>query len=447
MKKVVIIIISIVLAILAISIGAIYFIDSNLKLKSIKVVNYDSEKEMVTISVEKEKGILFSKKFKCSAIDGENIVSVDGSKNKCEISIPIEKNYKIVLSNKNKKSKEYVLTDYVDNRIDFKFQSEVIYLALEEEANINYIDRYIVNESNPSYTFISGDEKIVKIVDNKLVGVSAGTTTVKESTSEEELEVIVTDLIIKPTTTDRAEIIPCNKYNDEENALLDKILESKVNEAGYKTRAGAVAAARFLTLQFPYRIPYFYENGRLADGGINYVDGEGRYYHKGLYLSQIKKNDIVATFSGPSIWGCPLCNWEDDPYFGYVEGRMKPNGLDCSGFVSWALVNGGFDPGDIGAGETPDAYQMTDLGEFVKLDSEILESGRIKVGDLFNYWGHISIIIGYDGEYYYVAESLPDFDGADVRIYNHEEALDMFRYVVLMDAFYKEDGNYSEMWN
>ena len=29
-----------------------------------------------------------------------------------------------------------------------------------------------------------------------------------------------------------------------------------------------------------------------------------------------------------------------------------PNGLDCSGFIAWVLKNAGFDPGDIGAGDT-----------------------------------------------------------------------------------------------
>lgn len=90
---------------------------------------------------------------------------------------------------------------------------------------------------------------------------------------------------------------------------------------------------------------------------------------------------------------------------------------------------------------------MTDLGEFVKLTEEVLDSNIIKAGDLFNYWGHISIIVGIKDGVYYVAESLPNFDGVDLRIYNKEEALDMFRYVVLMDSYYKDDGNYTEYWD
>lgn len=446
MKKI-IIILSVLLVVLIVLFISIYFADYNLKLISIEKIDYDSENETVLIEIKKKKGLLFSHDFECIADNGENTIVEYGDKNKCKISIPIQNNYKIALSNKHQKTKEYLITDYISNKLDFKFNNDVVYVAVGEELNIEYTDKYIVKE-NSSYEFLSSNEDVVKVVNGKIIGISVGKSTISEKNSDDELIVIVTDLIIKPTLFEkRKEIIPCNRYNAEENKILDDILKSKVEAAGYGTRAGAVAAARFLTLQFPYRIPYFYENGRISDTGVNYVDGEGRYYHKGLYLSNVKMDDIIASFSGPAIWGCPLCNWEEEPYFGYYEGIRLPNGLDCSGFVSWALLNGGFDPGDIGAGETEDAYQLTDLGEFVRLDMNVLESGIIKVGDLFNYWGHISIIVGYDGEKYYVAESLPNYGGVDIRIYNKEEILYMFRYVVLMDDFYKEDGNYTEYWD
>ena len=72
-------------------------------------------------------------------------------------------------------------------------------------------------------------------------------------------------------------------YTKEQNDLLDEILKDRINDAGYKTRAGAVEAARFLSLEFPYRIRYFSENGR---GNTNKVEGEGRYYQVGLYLDE-----------------------------------------------------------------------------------------------------------------------------------------------------------------
>ena len=41
-------------------------------------------------------------------------------------------------------------------------------------------------------------------------------------------------------------------------------------------------------MNFKFRIPYFYENGRLHSSGANYVDGEGRYYKVGMYLHEKK---------------------------------------------------------------------------------------------------------------------------------------------------------------
>ena len=117
-----------------------------------------------------------------------------------------------------------------------------------------------------------------------------------------------------------------------------------------------------------------------------------------------KYKDIIASWKGPSIWGCGLTNLEIEPRWGYIVGKKMPNGLDCSGFVTWSLKNAGFEPGDVGAGESPDNdNQCTDLGEFKYLSENI---NNIKVGDLLNWWGHIAMLIGIDGDTYYVAESL-----------------------------------------
>lgn len=445
MKKryIVIIILSILVFI---SFIFICLIDRKVEIKSIKLLNYNSDKKEITIEIEKEKNILpFN--YKCKIKTDNNVLNIKENNNIFVATLSIPGDYKIVIKNFLFKSREYNLSDYIDNRLEFSFLDDNIYLSIDEKKEIKYIGSNIINTND--YEFYVDDESIAGIDDeNNIIGVSNGSTLLHERKSDKTVSVVVTSLVTKPMiSNERKKLVPCNIYSNDENKLMDEILKSDVDSAGYKTRAGVVAAARFLTLKFKYRVPYFYENGRMSEGGINKVDGEGRYYHTGLYLSESKKDDIKVSFSGPSIWGCPLTNWEDDPYFGYKEGYSKPNGLDCSGFVSWALVNGGFDPGDIGAGETPDAYQMTDLGKFIKLDKALLDSNVIKAGDFFNYWGHISIIVGIKDGKYYVAESLPNYDGVDLRIYNKEEALDMFRYVVLMDSFYKEDGNYTEYWD
>ncbi len=124
-----------------------------------------------------------------------------------------------------------------------------------------------------------------------------------------------------------------------------------------------------------------------------------------------------------------------------------PNGLDCSGFIAWVLKNAGFDPGDIGAGDTEYPYQMTKLGDFVSLNQDLIKSGKIKTGDLINYWGHIGIIIGIDENNIYVAESLPTLGGVVAKKYSKSNITKTFSYVVLMDDYYKKNGNLTDMWN
>ncbi len=56
------------------------------------------------------------------------------------------------------------------------------------------------------------------------------------------------------------------------------------------------------------------------------------------------------------------------------------------------------------------------------------------------------MLIGIDGDTYYVAESLSYIGGVRAMIYSKNELLKTFEYVVLMDKFYKNDGNYQKFW-
>lgn len=191
-------------------------------------------------------------------------------------------------------------------------------------------------------------------------------------------------------------------------------------------------------MEFPYRINYFYENGRQT---TNNVDGEGRYYHEGLYLSETKYKSITGTKTGPKMWGCPLYS---NPVKKYAD-----NGLDCSGFVSWALLNAGFDVKDVGAGFSVNS-DLTDFGELKTLSKDLANSDIIKPGDLLHSnaaGGHIAIIVGIDSEYYYVAQALwYDEVGVIISKYKKNNLSSSFTEVVLMDEYYANDGNLTYMW-
>ena len=424
----------------------IFTFNSYPKIKSIKLLNYNENADVITIEVTKRESIIYDYDFYCAATSDTADYIEKGNKNKCELELPIKKNYKVHLENKYGKTESLTLMDHIVNMLEFSFDREIIYLAVDQETNISYKDKYIL-PIDMVYDFYSLDENVATVFDNKIVGKNPGTTYIKVKGSEAALKVIVTDLISKPTLpTTKKEIVPCKKYTEEEATLLDELLEYYIDESGYGTRAGAVAAGRFLTLQFKYRVPYFYENGRVNNSGVHLADGEGRYYKKGLYLSESKYDSILYTYADKQMWGCPLKNGNSNPKYGYIPGKLMPNGLDCSGFVSWALVNGGFDPGDVGAGQNEGIYQLTDTGEFTPLTRDLALSGKIKTGDLFNFWGHIALIIGQDEDNYYVAESLPHLGGVIAKTYPKKTVANTFEFVVFMDVFYKKDGNLKDYW-
>ena len=307
------------------------------------------------------------------------------------------------------------------------------------------------NEYSEQLVWESEDASIASVSEGRITGNIYGKTKVKVHIGEDkfaQVDVVVTNLIKQPNPFVKKEYVTCNQFTNGQAAMIDSILESRVNDAGYGTRAGVVEAARFLTLEFAYEVPYFYENGRLENyEPYAYVDGEGRYYHKGLYLSPRKIKDLKASFVGPAMWGCELQNYTD--WGGvYHTGQYYPNGLDCSGFVTWALLNGGFDVGDIGAGTDPNHKDVTDLGTKVWITDELMASGRVKVGDLIGLDGHAAILAGWDDQNYYIAESLNTTAGVVMTVVPRSKLVhnSIYKYIILMDDLYKSDGNLTNIW-
>ncbi len=407
-------------------------------LNSFDVISYDSSKNIVELSIEPT-----STQEDCKFINesGEEISGkiVD---NKCQLNIDVEFGEVIFTNKYDINSRAIEITDYVVDVIE----KDIYYLPLNKEIELS---TNVIAVGNPELKWITLSEN-VQIIGNKLKTLKVGRTIVRAMSDNRvvhEMEVVVTDTIVQMPKqfNKKKKYLPCKEFSLEESKLLDEILEYRINEVGYGTRAAAVEAARFLTLEFPYRITYFYETGRLNTPGRAKVDGEGRYYHKGLYLHTDKYDDLAYVGNGPAIWGCGLRCYEDAPPY-FKPGNKYPNGLSCSGFVTWVLYNAGFDVGDIGAGETPYPHQLTDVGKYTSLTPSLIKSGKIKVGDLFNVWGHISILVGEDSKNYYIAESLDLYGGVVINTYSKKNVRDTFPYVVLMDEVYKENGNLTDLW-
>ena len=311
----------------------------------------------------------------------------------------------------------------IKKRLDFKFSDDI----------------------SRDITLSSSDDSVVRVEGNTFYGVSVGNATIiaKSEDVEKSYNVNVTDLITAPVLKKNKAYLPCKRYTNEENVLLDKILESRVKEMGEGTRGGVLAAARFITLEFPYTIGYFNENGRLNGHGYRpYIDAEGRYYHKGLYLSEEKYKDIIkSTKTGPKMWGCKL-------YDNFVD-RYKANGFTCSGFVTWAMYNGGFATGDVGAGDYKQFDDdLSDLGSHQKITYKYMKNGNYKVGDFIARNGHAALIVGIDDKTIYTAESLPP----KLKIYTYDRYSGIVNdqnltYVIEMSDIYPNgDGITTDMW-
>jgi len=344
---------------------------------------------------------------------------------------------------------DYVMEPNIDQIIDFTTNIDNAYLAIGGSIEITMTAEKLGNPSE-EIKLTTNETDIVAVNENKITGLKSGQATVFVTVGDitKKITITVTDLITVPTLISNKPKLPCQMYNEEQNKLLDQILLDRIEKSGYQTRAGVVSALRFLTLEFPYRISYFFENGRLNNNtGGHYVDGEGRYYHKGLYLNSYKFNELVKTRFGPSIWGCPLTNWQEEA--GFVPGVRYPNGLDCSGFITWAMLNGGYDVGDTGAGDNPWSDEdLSDLGERVPITWDVLTNGSLKAGDIIATDGHIAMIGGIKDNIVYVAESTTYYYGAVMQPYTLEELLqtDKLTYVIYMDHYYKQNGNYTAYW-
>lgn len=339
------------------------------------------------------------------------------------------------------------ITEIDDGVKSIKFKVDTFYLAIGESEKLNYD----IESSKDDYklTWSSENEDIVAISDGKIIGVNLGTSVVtlkSESGKKAEVSVTVTDLIRKPELDDKKKFLPCHAYTEEEAHIIDEALRTRVLNKGEGTRAALIETIRFMTLSFKYKVSYFYENGRMHESGLRKADGEGRYYHKGLYLSEDKFKDIKALHKGPAIWGCPLTNLQD--HNRYKPGAKMPNGLDCSGFVTWSLYNSGLDVGDIGAGINDRHKDMSDVGEMHSLTYEYANSSDYKVGDVIARWGHTALIAGKDSEYLYIAESLLKGVRIEKVSYKNPNSslYKYYAYINKMDKEYSKNDDYTDMW-
>ena len=435
-----------IIILLLITIGLILNLQEYNKAPTIESVKFankfnDDKTRNVTLNIKTHN----NNNVYCQFIDDEKSSSYIFAKNdKCSYDVK-KFTYKINIKYNGNRVVTYNQAFDIDGIANIKIENKHKYIAVNDAYNILAKLDYIGNVDT-KIKYISSNPDVISIDENgNIKALKSGSSKISVYSSNkmsDEVDMISTELIRPAVLDNNKSKLPCNFYNENDVKILDDILKSRIEEAIPGTRAATAVVSRFLTLEFPFKIPYFYENGRLTG---NTVEGEGRYYKKGLYIGINKQNEIKNVMAGPSSWGCPLMNYEDDGY--RAPNTLYPNGLDCSGYVSWILYNAGLDLGDIGAGRTSE-YDYTDVGELNYNSYDLLHSGKVKVGDLIGWDGHIAVIGAMSDTKIYVTESL--LPGVIMDEYDYSSPYSNFYsrydYIIDMSNNYKGDGNLKSMW-
>ena len=142
---------------------------------------------------------------------------------------------------------------------------------------------------------------------------------------------------------------------------FNSLIYNNVKEAGYGTRAGVVASAVTLIAElgnkYNVRVPYFWGGGHNAG-------------HIDLYAN--------------GTWGSSKCRTRAN---GLVYDHC---GLDCSGFVPWAIFNGGYNLKEARLAHT---FKDMEGAEKVQLNGS---TAVLQPGDLMESSSHVVLVVAVD---------------------------------------------------
>ncbi|MBQ9817969.1 MAG: hypothetical protein IJM59_10985 [Proteobacteria bacterium] len=212
-------------------------------------------------------------------------------------------------------------------------------------------------------TLTPGDSSAVvksKSVGARMIEVTASTTDGTNLSAKATIELKPYTYYKDPIQYPKEEL-ECGQYGTETTKVFNHDLYTeyvypvmlKKGSEAYGTRASVVAAARFLTLQFPYFVKY-YDTSHMSNCPTisHYVWTSGTKASNaqdvrifGLNLTKNAYNDYRSNQvikSDITPWSCYFP--KDDTKCNVYSS--KQNGLGCSGFVSWAFRNGRFYVGD-----------------------------------------------------------------------------------------------------
>lgn len=191
---------------------------------------------------------------------------------------------------------------------------------------------------------------------------------------------------------------PLDSFLSSQGTSLEEfndLIYENVEKAGYGTRAGVVAAAVTLIAElgnnYNVKVPYYWGGGHydgVVDGALGY-------------------------------WGSTQCHT-------YANGQSYNYcGLDCSGFVPWAIKNGGFNIAQMLAGD----FQNLSGAQRVSLRNDAV----LEPGDLLESSGHIVLVVGVEEGNYICAEASGNAAGV---LFTRRPFNSSGYWGVKMDGFY-----------
>lgn len=187
---------------------------------------------------------------------------------------------------------------------------------------------------------------------------------------------------------------------------FSSLIAANVEKNGYGTRAGVVTAGVTLIAElgnnYGVKVPYYWGGG----------------HYDGVVVGAL------------DYWGSTKCHT-------YANGQSYDYcGFDCSGFVPWAIKNGGFNMAQMLAGD----FQNISGARRVSLSSS---SPSVQPGDLLESSHHITLVVDVDeaNNQYIIAHASGNAAGVLFSNWSYSYAVSAGYWGVDMEGYYSNPAN------
>lgn len=202
--------------------------------------------------------------------------------------------------------------------------------------------------------------------------------------------------------SDKRPHITCDSYTDKQKDSLNRSFAQFVGKA--RTTRGRVVSAGIFLVNMDYCIPYSWSMKDSRDNVYPGYEYCTLWNKKGLFLESVEYNGHLQP-----AWGCLVKRVPGVREYVKNIGDYFANGLNCSSFVGWCLVNGGVATSEQLYKTYSDGYRNYPKSVAVPLRQGYKD---ILPGDLLWFSGHISIVIGVEGDYVIYASAQGGGDAA-----------------------------------